>query len=354
MKFVLEKNNKYCGKKINSALIKSGCFAVTTCLILLQSSSSFIKVEPKKIETNYVPNIIIETYTTKDYSNCTPYLEEFGIVKKDSKLKINSTFNPSEDLLDRFDSTINAYPKVNGFYVETIDGDFSFGYNEDVTIFAASSVKALYSLYCHKEIKKGNASFDEMLTYEERFRRGGSGIMKNKATIGEKYSIRYLLHECIDTSDNIAFMMLQDRFGKEGYNQMISELGCEKSILAPGRQWIDSSPRELVTVWREIHNFNENDEEKNFYNDLDNAQYNILDEVVSDNTLHKSGWATDSYHEVGIVYGDKPYIISVMTKSDGYQIDQKYVIDIIALCDELVNEYAKENSKKYLLVDNLN
>lgn len=318
----------------------------TENIVLVSEPVGEIKKEEVKLEDNN------ETINKSNNEELVIKNASTEIKTVDKTLKIYTDFNISDELSQKIEMTIKKYPRKNGFYVETADGDLKFGYNENVVIFGASSVKSPYALYCYNEIENGNGSLEETKKYEARFTHGGTGNMKNTATVGKNYTLKYLLYESIYSSDNIAYLMLQDRFGRDGYNKMLDQIGCETSKLSPYRNWIDTTPKELVTIWREIYNYTRNNNGE-FYYSLDTARNNILDECVTSNTIHKGGWTDNAYNESGIIYGENPYIITIMTNSGGNSIDQKYVRDIIKLSDEIVKEYSLSYSKSNI-IDKMN
>lgn len=352
LKLIKEKEKQLINKK---KIIDKKILSISLCTLLtfmitnyssydIEFSDSNIKDKDyylKMLNTNQTIVSLKKNYPSSNVIDCMT-IENY-------KMNIYTDFEISDELREKIETLIDDYPNRNGFYVETVDGNLKFGYNEDVVIFGASSVKAPYALYCYKELDKGNGSLDEMMVYEGRFTRGGTGNMQFNAVVGEEYSLKYLLYESIYSSDNIAYIMLQERFGKNGYNEMLNNLNCHNSKLNNGRQWIDTTPKELTTIWKEIYNYVGQDYDHPFYYSLDVARTNVLDECVNVNTIHKGGWTDDAYNESGIVYGNNPYIITVMTNSGGNSTDQKYVRDVIKVCDEIVKEYSLSKNKTYSL-----
>ena len=234
---------------------------------------------------------------------------------------------------------VNKYPKNISFYGISLDGKISFGYNPDIKYSCASSIKAPFSLYCYKQIENGNNTFDEIVLYNSNYYSTGTGIIKSSNK--KQFTIEELLFNTIYHSDNIAYGMLYDYFGTEGYNKMMDELGCSYLKLGTNSQWGFASPREMVLVWQEIYRYKDTEIGKKFFDTLLDAKYNFLKDSLPDYTIaHKSGWSQRGYNDHGVVFGDTPYIISIMLPNpedkDNYQAVFK---EITILCNEIMNEY---------------
>lgn len=279
-----------------------------------------IEIEPIKDE--YKINILQDIYN----------LNEFEVH--------SDGFVPSEELITKFDKIIDNCTKDFSFYVISLDQKISFGFNPDQRQACASSIKAPYSLFCYKQLADGVGSLDEIKTYNSSFYCGGSGIMQysNKTD----YTIRELLYNTIHYSDNIAYGMVFDRFGVEGYNEMIESLGCTELKLTPYSEWGNTTSKEMAIIWQEIYRYKDTEYGKIFFEDLVNAQYNFLKNTLDDYTIaHKSGYNNKNYNDHGIVFDEKvPYIISIMIPNPDDNDNHPYLMEQIAsLSNELMGEY---------------
>lgn len=257
-----------------------------------------------------------------------------------NKVEVHSEeFQPSEELLNKIEYLVQAYPKDVSFYGVSLDGKISFGYNPDTKYSCASSIKAPYSLYCYKQIEEGNATFNETIAYKSDYYSTGTGVIKSNNQT--QYTLEELLYNTIHYSDNIAYGMVYERFGIEGYNKMLEELGCTYLQLTPYSEWGFSSPREMALIWQEIYRYKDTETGKKFFDTLLNAQYNFLKDTLPDYDIpHKSGWSERGYNDHGIVFADTPYIISIMMPyPKDNDNDQAYFKEIAILCNEIMNEY---------------
>jgi len=252
----------------------------------------------------------------------------------------NTDFEISAALREKIETLIGGYGRKFAFYAVTLDETMSFGYNPDEIFHTASTIKAPYVLYCCKQIAEGIVGLDETKVYESRFHHNGSGVLKDKP-FGEVYTVEELLYYAIHYSDNVAYYMLLDHFGKDGYNEMLKGLGCKNLYLVNGRNWSETSPRDFIIIWRSIYEFYGQCEAGRMYFDLLlNARHNLIKDALPEyQSAHKSGWSEIGYHDTGIVFSEIPYYIAVMTNSPGSASDQAFVSKLIRAVDDVMKEY---------------
>ena len=253
-------------------------------------------------------------------------------------------FKISDELLTQIKKQINNYPNKSAFYVVTLDGNLSFGYNINEQFHAASSVKAPYVLYCLKEIENGNGSLDEMMSYQKKHQEGKSGTIQY-SKFGTEYSLNDIIYYTIHESDNAGFYMLHDRFPKSGYNEMLEELGLSKMKLTGSMKFGMITPKEMLTLWNEIYNYSQESELGSYYLDLlKGAKYNFIKDELKKTMpdceiAHKSGFNAKGRHDVAIVFGETPYFITVMTDNPGENSNSKHIMAMAKLLNEVINEY---------------
>jgi len=256
----------------------------------------------------------------------------------DSEITVNnSDFAVSDEYFAKITDHINSGKQSCGFYAIDINTQMSFGYNAKADFFSASTVKAGYALYCFKEIAKGNADFNDLVKYEAKHFIAGSGSTQN-SVYGTIFTVKVLLYRMLYDSDNIAYYMLIDKFGLDGYNDMITELGCSNTVTKYNR-WGHLTPFDLGLIWQEIYFFKDTCEEGeilwqyltgNLFNDIKKelSQYRTI--------AHKSGWNNDVCHDSGVVISDTPYIVVVMS---GNKSDHQYIQTIIRYIDDIMKDY---------------
>jgi hypothetical protein len=181
------------------------------------------------------------------------------------------------------------------------------------------------------------------IPYKSGYYSSGTGVLKDNGS-GTYYTVRDLLYYMIHYSDNVAFLMLQDYFGYEGYNEMMSSYGFE-TYLSDSVKWGKLSSHALGYIWTEIYKFKDECEEGAIlYDTLINAGSNFLiwpftEAGYNYKIAHKSGWASPGYHDSGIVFSEHPFVIVVMTDSDGETRDSSFFYNIVLKLNELHDEY---------------
>lgn len=278
-------------------------------------------IELEQIKEEYKINVLEDVYN----------LNEFAVHSEG--------FVPSGELTSKMNYIINNRIKDFSFYVISLDQKISFGFNPGQKHSCASSIKAPFSLFCYKQLANGVGSLDEIKKYNSSFYCGGSGIIQysNKTD----YTIRELLYNTIHYSDNIAYGMIFDRFGSEGYNEMIESLGCTELKLTTS-PWGSTTPKEMALVWQEIYRYKDTEYGKIFFDDLINAEFNFIKNTLSDYTIaHKSGYNSGNYNDHGIVFDDEvPYVISIMIPNPNSYDNHAYLMSQIAsLSNEIIGEY---------------
>lgn len=74
------------------------------------------------------------------------------------------------------------------------------------------------ALYIYEQAEKGLINLDDKLTYTSAYYNSGSEILKNKK-FNESYTTKELVSYANIYSDNAAYNMLMDRYGRDNmYN----------------------------------------------------------------------------------------------------------------------------------------
>ena len=291
--------------------------------MLFASCAEAITISGSDIPSVTYENLVVETRDfrynetddrqTVDISKIDYRKDEF----KDGEITVNnSSFTIPENIAENIFSIMGKYRFDSGFYVIDTETGMSFGYNADMPFSTASTVKAGFALYCFKQVAEGNVKFNNIQRYERKHYITGSGSTKN-SEYGTPITIKTLLYRMLYNSDNVAYYMLLDYFGCDGYNEMVAGLGVENHI-SETNKWGNLTPHELGLIWNEIYAFSGTCEEGELlWEYLTGNLYNeIADELSEYDTIaHKSGWSPQGYHDSGVVFADRVYIIVVMTSS---------------------------------------
>ena len=353
-------------KKINNLKINPNfiniCKHICLCTAIASTLLSCSKPKNKvsKPNTSQVQQIeasdnndieAINNMDSKDYIN-NPRVVSIDITKdsiSDKEISIsNSEFEFSDELRNKFNNIINNFNDDCSFYVVNIKDGMSFGYNIDKSYATASTIKAAFSLYCFKQMDMGNGSLEELKLYEERFRRDGSSILKNRPS-GVNYSLKDLFYYTINYSDNVAYNMIHDRFYRNSYNTFLGELGCSELYLKDGAKWGKINARSMALIWQEIYRYkDENENGKYLFELLTNAKYNYISEGITKYpSAHKSGWTPSETHDSGIVFADDDYIV-ITLNNNGHGDAKSQLVKICSCIEQGIDEYSiyKNNIKQ--------
>ena len=254
----------------------------------------------------------------------------------------NTNYSLSNDLSNQIWQVINSYGYGSSFMLIDLSTGMMAGYNVDSAYETASSIKVIYAYYICTEISKGNIDPNQEIEYLSKYYNKGTGLIKN-SEYGTKYTVKELIRLSLHESDNIAHIMLHATFGVDGFNQMLSDLGCSKLYLTKTNPWGFTSPRSAALVWQEIYHFAYNDETGlQLFNILLNNKYNYYKEVLGEDTISvsKTGWANSSVIQSGIIFRNgTPYIAMAMARKVDGSNAYGQVLKLIRVMGAIIDEY---------------
>lgn len=238
-----------------------------------------------------------------------------------------------DELKSELEKYISRFKGQYGIYYIDLDNNYEFGINDTDEYIAASTVKVPLNYYVYKKLVDGEVDPETKLVYNEADFEGGTGILQGKKLAGKSYEIKYLLELSITHSDNIATNMLLRHFGRKNLREYMRELGG--TVVKDNKNV--SCPRDMAIYLKKVYEFcNANGElGEEFKHNLCNTLFNdrlpkLLPEELK--VAHKVGNQIGAAHDVGIIYVEKPYILTVMSKG--------------VVSDEEANNVIAEISKK--------
>lgn len=185
--------------------------------------------------------------------------------------------------------------------------------NENMDFDAASTYKVGLNLLYYYYADNGEIDLNALLTYYDYFYQDGTGILSGYCYSGMEISIQELLDLSIIYSDNIATAMLSDYLG--GYNSVREQLYSLLSI-----DYILYENLITPSVSAEILKYVYDNRELSGFNHLIESMkvtifHERLDKYIPTNLVaHKIG-SIDSYvHDIGFIFTNEPYIISIYTE----------------------------------------
>ncbi|MBR6559339.1 MAG: serine hydrolase [Clostridia bacterium] len=269
-----------------------------------------------------------------------------------SEIKVGDIDENGNEITEK---DLYEYPKISVYY-EDISTGFRYSYNADDVMFSASVVKAVYivslledvsAAYKVAEAARENPE-DELVFEDEKYdienqkwvltdsaKKEGSGVLANMDE-GTEFTYLELVKHAIIDSDNTAFYELRRVFGYDSFYSFASELG----VTSMRSSFNNLSAQDAGKFLRRIYEFTESGDRfgailKEYM--MSTKFKTLLHYSLSPTKVaHKYGWDVDAYHDAGIVYNDKPYILVIMTDMDegGDEVND-YIKSIIKKIDKM-------------------
>ena len=290
-------------------------------------SENYVKIEYPKID-----NVNLEG--ALGITNClkTPLKED------ELTSELISIKNELENLFN--ENNLNFAFKYKDIYT-----GFSLSYNSSQDIFAASTVKAPEALYIYKKAEEGNINLDDFLTYTSNFYTEGTGVLKDTSP-NKDYSIHELVKYSIINSDNIAHLMLNNKFKSSNIHSYWSNLGAS-SIYKDNNAWGNINANDATIVMEELYNYYI-DNNYNYNDELINYFFNSwkVINIPDENTkiASKSGWSGTSLHDMALILDENPYTLVILTNR-GYVEYQDFFNKASDLVYQFHNLYWEEKMK---------
>ncbi|EOU2127956.1 hypothetical protein C4D39_12280 [Clostridium perfringens] len=203
-----------------------------------------------------------------------------------------------------------------GVYCTDLTTGESFGINENKIYYSASTGKLPGILYTQKKLNEGAISTNTKYAYHDYVNdipgamiRGGTGVLQNNIHDGKEVSVGTLLKDTCEHSDNLASNML-------GYYVCDKNAGAFKEYTSNiigrhiGTFAKEFSAKETALLMKEINNQGGQAIQYLKNTDWDNVK---IPKYLPVPVAHKIGINGSYNHDVAIVYGNHPYVISVMS-----------------------------------------
>jgi len=212
---------------------------------------------------------------------------------------------------------IKQQPAAFGVYFADINAGVSFGIDENKPFPAASTVKLPVVLYLNTLAAGGKIDWRERIPYQPATDfQDGCGILRHHAREGDVYSLRTLATLAITLSDNIAYRMLLRRLGRERVAHFMRSLGGR--VVFPRGQNVTTAADMGAYLWGLLRFTARHGRlGERLLDDLANTIYHVgLPGELPERTLvaHKEGEITGVANDVGVVFGERPFILSVLTR----------------------------------------
>jgi len=230
-------------------------------------------------------------------------------------------FDKTQSILETIAAESPGIIGVHAFDPDEPDNEFAV--NPDQLFPTASIIKVPILLEFYNQVAAGEIDPDEVHGLKSDVKVGGSGVLqfmseKTRLTLEDWAKLM------INLSDNTATNYMIDVVGMENVNDLLKRLGLEKTrLLRKMQAGLDpnkienlTTPREFSRLMMMIKNHYGLDAEvcEKTLDVLKLYKDGIIFEALpEDHTVaDKSGWMGGVQCDSGIVYADKPYIVTVM------------------------------------------
>lgn len=335
-----------------------------------QVKKTHIKISAKKliliIALIWLSSIFGTWYFTKklsannkngsEFSLLNPRLKTLGLdTREERSAKLFATLIP---LKDQLLSYLGEKKENTAFYVEDLNTGSWTGWKERDPFIAASLLKVPASIAVMKKIDSGEWTLDTTFSLEEKNKDNKFGELWKMET-GTKLTVKQLLEEMLQNSDNTAVFTFLDQLTAEELDNVYYHIGAtnpDKTIemLGDDLQISKLSAKDLASTFRALYNATYLTRKSSNYI-LDLLTKTRFDEVVPINIpkdvpvahkianfFNKDPNRPKEYHDCGIVYyPDHPYLFCTMT--DGYDAaaSEKIIVDM----GNKTYEYFEKNGK---------
>lgn len=240
---------------------------------------------------------------------------------------IIGSFDMPPEFYERLYEIIDGYPHFNYYDISLAYCDLETGFrimlNPDEHYYSASVIKAPYMLYIYRLALAGEADLEEKLTYTQKYRREGTGVLKDME-YGSEFTVEELIGYTLEESDNSAFAMLKELFPEEDYEQFALSLGVHPED-AKGSNSPQICCESSLIFSRAVYGFIE---ENNSYSDnlrehMTKSRNAMIYGGENSEVIRKYGWYEGFFHDMAVVRGEKTYLLSIMTNLDMLEIDKR-------------------------------
>ncbi|MCX7708941.1 MAG: class A beta-lactamase-related serine hydrolase [Clostridia bacterium] len=255
----------------------------------------------------------------------------------DSSEKAESS-NKIASLKSDLNKYISGFKGIYGIYYLNLTNGDEFGINESQEYIAASTVKVPMNLYLYAKIHEGSVKRDGVLTYMKEDYEEGTGELRY-AEFGKQYPIYELSRLSIVKSDNVATNMLFRFLGKSKVKDFMVRSGG----MVVKKDENLSCPRDMALYMKLVYDFYKKDPVlgKELMGSLEKTEFNERLPALLPKNLriaHKTGNQVGAIHDVGIVFADTPYILSVMSRD----VNEEEAFQVVANISKKVYDHVKQ------------
>lgn len=205
----------------------------------------------------------------------------------------------------------NEAGKVGLVYYDISSGK-TISINGSKTFTAASTYKVPLAMIIYDQVSKGTRKETDTIKFSETCREGGTGILQN-SNLSSPIKISTLVEDALRYSDNIAANMLIKNLEYNNYKRLEdSKLG-----ITTNHANNDMTAHGAFNALKSLNDGAKNGN-KNYSKILGLMKQTVFNDRISNNlpnsiVAHKIGNYGSNVHDIGIIYAEKPYILTIYT-----------------------------------------
>lgn len=242
------------------------------------------------------------------------FKEETIIIEKDKERAKNK--EKSEKIIKEFEEETRKAAGVYGLYVVNLESGFSFGVYEDEEFTPASLNKLPVMLAMYMEAEKGNLNLETKYSLKATDKRGGSGSLYQKPqgfVLTYRDMVRYMGKE----SDNTAFNIASGILGREKIEGVIKEIGMTDTRVSGEDQ--KTTPYDVGLLFKKLWEGSlvskkSADEILEYLTGTIYENWLVAGIPKEVKVAHKYGRELHVVNDAGIVFGERPYIVVILSK----------------------------------------
>lgn len=229
---------------------------------------------------------------------------------------------------------------VNVYYHNLADNNKVL-YRENVSHYAASTVKPAAALYYYEKAAKGEIDLDKTYKFTQKY---WDRSVRKRLELDSNQTLRNLIKYSMIYSDNGAHRLLVDIIGFDKLNKYVDAKMGVGNRFFPNTYFGNITAVEGNILVNELYKFiDENgalgQEMKSYMLDAILNQLKIKGVPAA----HKYGWWKKDFHEIGIIYDEYPYTIVILSK---YGENDAFKTQVKKLHTKIYDYHAKYISQK--------
>lgn len=300
-------------------------------------------------QNNKVTNKIKEVFNVEDEEK---KLQEKLLTEYNNCLSLPYDENDNSEILNNKINEINDYIKNNyraSILYEDVNTGFTYKYNERQVYYGASLIKIVEAMYLldKAELKEVDI-YNTTIKYESKYIADFSAGMKTR-NIGEEITLKDLIEYAVTYSDNSAHFMLSDYIGVSDLEEYAKNLGAtEISVTTKDTFGNQNAVDTNIYLHHAYEIINSGTEYGEFLKKIMlNNDTNALNLTGGNNitVAHKYGQYDTVYHDIGIVFEQRPYYVSILT-SHGNGKYLEIVNNISLKINELHHTFYEERESR--------